>query len=542
MTEQELNSRLERAQKWYNDVKAGKDVGHKNQAAIKAAIDKQLLRWGLTRSGGFKPLVPGDPDYDKGYASPKEALHFVSGEEPGRTWYNKLIGSTVAPVSQHRQTNPVIAGNDPIRADQRSGIADYAQDAGRITTKFALPLALAFGAGSKVPGLRSIVQRAPILGRAGAGTASSLIGAVNTPVSEVRHDPYGQPFGQDLVTALATGLGIALGRRYTPNQQAYRDAEQKVIGRLSAIGEPAKEGKRIANAAAQQLVHGLPAMTYKDYRYEPLRDFDTKFATAAETPTMLDPVAPVIEGHFDKSGKFVGSKVKARRPIPIKETTTTEGVKTTQPGGKTNKVVTEQSTVTAPEKTTETKTTTLTKGGKSIKQSDKSVVNYKMPTISDEEARQWLIQNHISTTEPGAIDNAKKLLQKAYLNPQSQEGLILFGTKGNRINLPKQDLTKFLGDETVNPILQELLRERSYFDDPAMDKEWKAARKQFGSRSKLMKEHGIGETSPIVSAEEFNRKRTSLPVRLKSVGAGVTGILLPILAEQLYNKVADNAE
>ena len=62
MTEQELNSRLERAQKWYNDVKAGKDVDHKNQAAIKAAIDKQLLRWGLTRSGGFKPLVPGDPD------------------------------------------------------------------------------------------------------------------------------------------------------------------------------------------------------------------------------------------------------------------------------------------------------------------------------------------------------------------------------------------------------------------------------------------------------------------------------------------------
>ena len=75
-----------------------------------------------------------------------------------------------------------------------------------------------------------------------------------------------------------------------------------------------------------------------------------------------------------------------------------------------------------------------------------------------------------------------------------------------------------------------------------MDKEWKTARKQFGSRSKLMKEHGIGETSPIVSAEEFNRKRTSLPVRLKSVGAGVTGMLLPILAEQLYNKVVDNAE
>lgn len=542
MTEEELNNQLDRVQKWYEDVKAGKDVGYKNQVAVKEAIDKQQLRWGMTKSGGFKPLVPGDPDYDNGYASPREALHFIKGEEPGRTWYNKFIGSTVAPVSQHRQENPVIAGNDPIRADQRSGIADYAQDAGRIATKFALPLALGFGAGSKVPGLRTIVQRAPILGRAGAGTVSSLIGAANTPISEARHDPYGQPLGQDLVTALATGLGIALGRRYTPNQQAYRNAEQKVIEKLSRIGEPASEGRRVAKTAADQLVHGLPAMTYRDYRYEPLRDFDTKFAGAAETPTMMEPVAPVIEGHFDKSGKFVGGKVKARRPIPVKETTTTEGVKTTMPGGKTNKVVTEESTVTAPEKTTQTKTTTLTKGGKSIKQSDKNVVNYKMPTISDEEARNWLIQNHISTTEPGAIDNAKKLLQKAYLNPQSQEGLILFGTKGNTINLPKQDLTKFLHDETVNPILQELLRERSYFEDPAMDKEWKAAREQFGKRSKLMREHGIGETSPIVSADEFTRKRTSLPVRLKSVGAGAAGMLLPILAEQLYNKVVDNAE
>ena len=542
MTEQELNSRLERAQKWYNDVKAGKDVGHKNQAAIKAAIDKQMLRWGITKSGGFKPLVPGDPDYDKGYASPKEALHFVSGEEPGRTWYNKLIGSTAAPVSQHRQTNPIIAGNDPIRADQRSGAADYAQDAGRVATKFALPLALAFGAGSRVPGLSAVIRRAPTLGRAGAGAASSLIGAVNTPVSKIRHDPYGQPFGQDLVTALATGLGIALGRHYTPNQQAYRDAEQKVIGRLSAIGEPASEGKRVASAAAKQLVHGLPAMTYKDYQYEPLRDFDTKFATAAETPTMMEPVAPVIEGHFDKTGKFVGGKIKPRKPMPVTETTTTESAKTTLPGGKPNKVVTEESTVNAPEKTTQTKTTTLTKGGKSVKQSSKDVVNYKLPSISDDEVRNWLIRNHMSVTEPGAIDNAKKLLQKAYLNPQSQEGLILFGTKGNRMNLPKQDLTKFLGDESVNPTLQTLLRERSYFEDPIMDKEWKAGREQFGKRSKLMREHGISQTSPIVSAEEFNRKRTSLPVRLKSVGAGAAGMLLPILAEQLYNKVVDNAE
>lgn len=542
MTEQELNSRLERAQKWYNDVKAGKDVGHKNQAAIKAAIDKQLLRWGITRSGGFKPLVPGDPDYDKGYASPKEALHFVSGEEPGRTWYNKLIGSTVAPVSQHRQTNPVIAGNDPIRADQRSGIADYAQDAGRITTKFALPLALGFGAGSKVPGLRSIVQRAPILGRAGAGTASSLIGAVNTPVSEVRHDPYGQPLGQDLITALATGLGIALGRRYTPNQQAYRNTEQKVITKLGDIGEPKTEAQRVARLAADKLVHGLPAMTYGDYMREALDNFDKKFVEAADTPVLMETTAPVIEGHFDKTGKFVGGKIKPRHAIPVKETTTTEGVKTAQPGGKTNKVVTEQSTVTAPEKTTETKTTTLTKGGKSIKQSDKSVVNYKKPKISNDEARYWLMRNHMSVTEPGAIDNAKAFLEKAYLDPQSQEGLIVFGTKSNNINLPKRDLTKFLHSQDINPTFKTLLKDKAYFEDPVMNKEWLAGRDEMGKRATLMSKHGIGETSDIISAKDFNRKRTSLPVRLKSVGAGVTGMLLPILAEQLYNKVVDNAE
>lgn len=525
--------RLVRAEKVYEALKSGATVnGLKNQEGIRKAIQDGQLRWGMTSKGGFKPLVPGDAEYDKGFASPREALHFVQGKEPGRTIEGKTAGALFAPVSQHRTY-------DDIRADQRSAAADIGQDVFRGVTKGVIPTALAFGLNTRLPGVSAVFRQLPTLGRAGAGAVSSAASGLNTPVSAARHDPYGEPIGQTLATALATGLGIGLARRYTPNQQAYRDAERKVINRLGALGQSKDESKRVARMAADRLIHGLPAMTYGDWISEPITSFDKEFVDAATTPTKLEAVAPVLEGAYDKQGNWVGGKVKARRPLPVKETVTTEGIKVTRPGGKGQKVVTDETTVTNPEKTTTTKTTTVSRNGRTAKQSSKEIVGMKLPTISNDEARKWLITNHIDPTQPGVMDEARELLRKAYLDPTSQEGLILFGNKGNRIELPKQDLTKYLADPTVNSVMQELLREKSYFEDPTMDKAWKDARKQYGARRQLGRKQGLGQTSKIVSPDEFNNKRTSWLTRGKSLGAGAAGFMLPALTELLYNRVKD---
>jgi hypothetical protein len=530
------DERLNRAEKVYEALKSGATVnGLKNQEGIRKAIRDGQLRWGMTSKGGYKPLVPGDAEYDKGFASPREALHFVQGKEPDRTIEGKTAGALFAPVSQHRM-------HDNIRADQRSAAADIGQDVFRGIAKGVIPAALALGINTKLPGVSTVLRQLPTLGRAGAGAVSSATSGLNTPISAARHDPYGEPIGQTLATALATGLGIALARHYTPNQQAYRDSERKVINRLGALGQSKQESKRVARKAADRLVHGLPAMTYGDWVSEPITNFDKKYVDAATTPTKLEPVAPVIEGYYNDKGEWVGGKVKARRPLPVKETVTTEGIKVSRPGGKGQKIVTDETTVTNPEKTTTTKTTTVSRNGRTAKQSSKEVVGMKLPTISNDEARRWLVVNHIDPTQPGVMDKARELLNKAYLDQTSQEGLILFGNKGNRMELPKQDLTRYLADPTVNSVMQELLREKSYFEDPTMNKDWKGARKQNGSRRQIARKQGLGQTAKIVSPDEFNNKRTSWLTRGKSLGAGAIGFMLPVLTELLYNRVKDKKD
>ena len=221
---------------------------------------------------------------------------------------------------------------------------------------------------------------------------------------------------------------------------------------------------------------------------------------------------------------------------------TTEGVKVSRPGGKGQKIVTDETTVTNPEKTTTTKTTTVSRNGRTAKQSSKEIVGMKLPTISNDEARHWLLSNHVDPTQPGVMDQARELLQKGYLDRTSQEGLILFGNKGNRMELPKQDLTRYLADPTVNSVMQELLREKSYFEDRPMDKDWKAARRQNGARRQLARKQGLSQTAKIVSPDEFNNKRTSWLTRGKSLGAGAAGFMLPVLTELLYNRVKDKKD
>lgn len=518
------NKSLAKAEAAYNAWKEGKSVRGRdgkpivaNEDAIIAAIQQNALRWGIGPNGGFIPLAPGDAEYDNGYASPREALHFVKGEEPTRTPQGQLAGAAFAPITQHR-----IEG-DKIRADQKSGAVDVAQDVGRGVTKFALPLAAAFA--TRNP-LRAAVT----------GAAASGIGSVaNTGVSKLRNDPYGDTIGQNLATALATGLGIGLGRHMTTTRQAGRWAEQNAKDRLRALGVDPKDAASLAAESRRRLTHGLPELTYGDYRYAPLREFDERTG-AQDIEVKMEPHAVPIEGYFDKDGKFVGGKILPRKAVEKTSTTTTKSVKNKVPNKAGQSVQTETTTVETPDKITTTNAGKLTTNGTT--NSNKTVVTKttKKPVITDDIARNWLMKNHYSVTEPGAIEQAKAILEKAWLNPQSELGLTFFGTRGNELRLPKRDLTAHIVDPKASDLERKMYRERAFFEDPTLDKEWKTARDEFGKRSAITKAHsGMSDTSPILNRNEYLTKKNKGTTKVKSIASALAGFALPIATELLYD-------
>lgn len=515
----ETNKYLMKAEQAYADLKAGKSIGLKNEEDIREALLQGKLRWGMTSTGSFKPLIPTDPEYDKGYASPREALHFVKGEEPSRTESGKFFGSIVAPVSQHR-----IEG-DPVRSEQRSAAMDYGQDIGRGVLKFALPVAATIG------------MRSP-MGAALVGGASSGIGSIgNVGVSAARHDPYGDSPAQGLATAIATGLGIGLGRRFTPTRQAGRWSENEAAKRLQTIGINPEEAKSAAAEARYRLTHGLPEYTYGNFKREPLKTFDEiLYPGAAEMPVYMDSMALPMEGTY-KDGKFKPTKIMPRKPRKVSSTITTEGVTDVEPSkGKLSK--TKSKTTTIKDGTTTTTTSdAATVGGRTAKSSTKTTVKELYPEVTDAEARNWLERNGISPSKPGAIEQAKRLIREGYQRPDSEYGRILFG-RGGETGLNKKQLTRYMVDPSVPEVAQDILREKTRFKDPEMDKAWRESRRKFGERADIFNEHsGTSDTRPIVSAKEFETKKGSWRTKGKAGLAGLGGFLLPIGTELLFNPI-----
>lgn len=523
MNNAEYTKKLAMAEAAFEDIKAGKSVGLKNEDAIRDAIMKKQLRWGMTSKGGFKPLVPGDVDYDNGYASPREALHFVMGQEPTRTPEGKALGAAFAPVSQHR-----IEG-DPVRTDQKSGIADYGQDALRLGTKFLLPIGLG-------------MQMANPYKAALAAAGSSIGGSgANALWSKLRNDPYADDPGQALVTGAATGLGAALARSMTENRQAGRWANQKARDAFRNIGASKPEAQRLGDLVTERLVKGLPPMTWNDYHDEPLDNFFVRYQESPNLPVRIREIPPVIEGGYDpKTGEWKGGKIKPRKPI-----TTTKEVKTTStrektPGPKAGASI-ETTTTVEPGKETVVKSGSATMDGRTNKKSTRTVTTTKLPEISNDEALYWLRRLHYNERKPGAIDDAKEFLSKAYLDPTSQEGRIVFGTGANRIDLPQADWILHVKN-TSSPIMQHIVREKAHFDDPLMDEEWGTAKRERGKRYGQLLHYGKGETTPIVSPEQFANKRDKVTTKVKSKAALAAGFLLPIAAELGYRPIKETLE
>lgn len=520
------NKSLAKAEAAYNAWKEGKSVRGRdgkpivaNEDAVIGAIQRNELRWGIGPNGGFIPLAPGDSGYDKGYASPREALHFVKGDEPTRTPQGQIAGAAFAPISQHRLEG------DKIRSEQKSAVADVGQDVARGATKFALPLAIAFG------------MRDPMRAAKAAAGVSGLGSLANTGVSKLRNDPYGDSFGQGVATALATGLGTLLGRSMTTTRQAGRWAEKNAADRLRTLGLSSEEADALAAESRNRLTHGLPELTYGDYRYAPLREFDERTG-AQDIEVKMEPHAYPIEGYYDKNGNFIGSKILPRKPVAKVTTTTSKSVKNKVPNKAGQSVQTETTVTETPDKTVTTDAGKITTNGRTTANKTTTTKTTKLPVITDDIARNWLMRNHYPVTEPGAIEQAKRLLDKGWLNPQSELGLTFFGTRGNELRLPKKDLTAHIVDPAASDLERKMYKERAFFEDPVLDKEWKAARDEFGRRSALTKRHsGMGDKTPILSRNEYLTKKNKGTTKFKSVGSAIAGFALPIATELLYDPI-----
>ena len=366
---------------------------------------------------------------------------------------------------------------------------------------------------------------------------SGLGSIANTGVPKLRDDPYGDSFGQGVATALATGLGTLLGRSMTTTRQAGRWAEKNAAERLRTLGLPTNEADALAAESRKRLTHGLPELTYGDYRYAPLREFDERTG-AQDIEVKMEPHAYPIEGYYDKNGNFVGSKILSRKPVAKVTTTTSKSVKNKAPNKAGQSVQTETTVTETPDKTVTTDAGKITTNGRTTANKTTTTKITKMPVITDDIARNWLMRNHYPVTEPGAIEQAKRILEKGWLNPQSELGLTFFGTRGNELRLPKKDLTAHIVDPAASDLERKMYKERAFFEDPVLDKEWKAARDEFGKRSALTSRHsGMGDKTPILSRNEYLTKKNKGTTKVKSVGSAIAGFALPIATELLYDPI-----
>ena len=245
-------------------VKGFDDAENKKYAD--AAI-RGKLKW-MIEDDRIIPLAPNDMgyNYDTAFNTPQDAEHFTSGygNEPGRGTAGKLVGSIIAPISQHQIT-------DPVRRQMRDPVTDVTQDA-LSTSRYLLPVVSQFA------------KRSPLGAALMAGSYGAGAGLVNKAVSEMRDDAaFGETPENILLTAAAAaggaGASKALSEENVRKRQLSKLIERNLgITKGSAGWDPGIE-ERIEEPLKAKSMQ-LPEYTYGDWRKQPLTSFDA--ATGAQ--------------------------------------------------------------------------------------------------------------------------------------------------------------------------------------------------------------------------------------------------------------------
>lgn len=415
--------------------------------ALRNAALAGSLKWTII-DGTLVPLVPGDEGYDAEgtFNTPREAEHFTAGygKEPGRGEPGKLIGSILAPLSQHQMA-------DKVRVANRSRGADAAQDI-ISDSRYALPV------------LTGMARLSPVGGGLAAAGAAGLIGGANAMASAARNEPWYSETPENIgLTALGAAAGAAGNQYFKKENVRDRQLANKAATRLGISARDIKRDKGLLDEIRLPLEaksETMPEYKVSDWAKRPVTQFDAVVPNS--TPLVID-----------------------RLPYP------------------------------------------KDKGSKILSRKAKSTA------ISDEIAMQFINELGIDRNAV-KLDDVKQFLQEAWLRPFSDLGSRFYPTKATAREFPK---SLWVAEKTLEPneFAKGLYDKMAHFEDPAIQKQWEAAKAKYTQRRR--KTNNSKRT--LVTPAEYERMGNYGPtgsMRAKVVRPGLRGaatILLPVAAEAL---------
>lgn len=224
------------------------------------------VRFGVDKKSGLIVVIPNTHalfNSSMAFNTPAEAEHAVIGKEPTRSAAGRVIGSAFTPRSQYQAVNPISGqAGDPVRAEQRSAIADVGQDVLGSVGHYAGPVIAA-----AKPMTKKVIPAAAV--------ASAGADLVNNAVGLARNDAlYNESFLNSLLTAGGAAAGAALVHHFSNASQVERELDD-IIRRKMRLGKKGKIDPTLKQNITERFQAGEAPYTLQEWRDAPLMDFPT---------------------------------------------------------------------------------------------------------------------------------------------------------------------------------------------------------------------------------------------------------------------------
>lgn len=570
MDKYEIENTLSEAEGIYKALLAGGSPSLFQMLGVDGEMAQRLvnaarngtLKWQFT-DNGFHLLGPGIGDYHTNrkdvFNTPREAITFTTDVEPGRSTIGKVAGATFAQRSQHQL-------DDDVRANQRSAVADIAQDVGQDVAQYGMPIV--FG------------QKAPTKGKAalGAAAASAAASLGNKLISDARGEEwYGDTGLNTLISALGSGAGAMLWNASRGDVLARKNLRDYISKQLRIPVEQVDREQLVDKVIAgyeipkgtekEVMAQRRRPYTYGDWQQAPMEQFQAKYGGY---PMRVEP--------FDEVLKDV--KVPLRVPYTPEQKERWSQSPTAQSLMNdpekyreylTNQAIAQQRAAEARAKKAGKK---YTKPKGSIELIDAQVPKPRGEAFTAAEAQAlakqmgWSKEKYIQYA-----DEFLKWLNDTYTGHGNRSETLLFPQTPDG---EKFTLDKWVNELPDNEAGAEVWRDRIQMEDPELQQQWQRVKNETAQRKYTTKinsdfvndtdiepERRVSKTTqnntPVVSQRQYDMaKQGSLshrvpfvyfhgrPIYLGSNLLGKAGaVSLPIaagVARQLYDQPSDHID
>lgn len=512
-----------------------------NEILEKAKTDGDFMK--KLRSGAYKFYIePGEkvsrlhgvdmskPENVKKYKgqklynTPQEAEHFTEGfgSQPTREGglFDMFINQGVIPRYQHQI-------HDPIRKFTKDPVFDIGQDV-LSTARYATPLL----------GLTGVGALPVAAATAALGAASKGLGAA------IGEEELQDTWENILSKAAAAGASVGLGRYFSEEAVRNRKLKDEISKSLKIPKEQVTDDmiqsiKAVYNPSVDysgEFSKGVPGIELKN-----------RIARALKIPAenVTDDMIQSVRSVFDPSIEYTGEFSKGVPGAQMKRKIATAlGIKPENVSAELLDYIREPLEARSeklPVKTYEDYIyQPLREGFDKTFGTDVEVAMERLPMPRmpgkesgttgaqvmprgrqlkftpqewDAIARKFMVDANIPDANPKDV---AEFIKEFHMRPQSQMGEIFAPTKKTDWTLKKGKWTALKGDESLNPVARNFLKEKAYFKDPEVDRMYREALSEFETRAKKLRGK---KGAQIVSQDSYEKLgRIMTPKQYESLG------------------------